>query len=155
MADGVPVPRSVSIVIVNYRTRELLRDCLQSVHRHGSTGLEMIVVDNDSRDGSAEMVRDEFPEVRLIQNSENVGFAAANNQGMKEAHGKYILLLNSDTVVQPGAIGAMSTSWMLMRTQVAPDAGFCLPMEGFRLPRIGMRHLESGGSHFGFRDSRD
>jgi GT2 family glycosyltransferase len=99
---------SLSIVIVNYRTRELLRDCLRAIQRSGASGPEVIVVDNDSRDGSAEMVRAEFPGVRLIENSDNRGFSAANNQGIKETHGKYVLLLNSDTVLLPGALAAMS-----------------------------------------------
>jgi GT2 family glycosyltransferase len=98
----------VSVIIVNYRTRELLRECLQSVQRSGATGLEVIVVDNDSRDGSVEMVRTKFPRVRLIQNSDNRGFSAANNQGIKQTQGKYVLLLNSDTIVLPGALAAMS-----------------------------------------------
>ncbi len=98
----------MSVVIVNYRTPELLRDCLQSVEWEGASGLEVIVVDNDSRDGSAEMVRTEFPRVRLIQNSDNRGFSAANNQAIKETRRQYVLLLNSDTIVLAGALAAMS-----------------------------------------------
>jgi GT2 family glycosyltransferase len=118
--DGDPnsVPSSVSVVIVNYRTRELLRNCLQSVQRQGAAGLTTIVVDNDSRDGSAEMVRHEFPGVRLIQNSRNAGFAAANNQAIEQDDGNYILLLNSDTIVLPGAIAAM-----IEFLEAHPDAG--------------------------------
>jgi GT2 family glycosyltransferase len=100
--------RSVSVVIVNYCTRELLRDCLHSLQRHGATGQTVIVVDNSSGDGSAEMVHSEFPGVQLIQNSKNVGFAVANNQGITEAQGEYVLLLNSDTIVLPGAFTAMA-----------------------------------------------
>jgi GT2 family glycosyltransferase len=103
-----PPTGPISIVVVNYRTPELLRDCLQSVHYNGTSGLEVIVVDNDSRDGSVEMVRTEFPRVRLIHNFDNRGFSAANNQGIKETQGKYVLLLNSDTIVLPGALAAMS-----------------------------------------------
>ena len=69
---------------------------------------DVIVVDNASRDGSAEMVEKEFPEVLLARNSQNVGFAKANNQGMKLTKGKYFLLLNSDTIVRHGAIRIMS-----------------------------------------------
>ena len=95
----------VSILIVNYNTRELLRECLASIISE-TTGIEyeIIVVDNDSKDGSREMLEGEFPGARSIRNSDNKGFAAANNQGMKHARGRYILLLNSDTKVLDGAI---------------------------------------------------
>jgi GT2 family glycosyltransferase len=95
----------VSIVIVNWNTRDILRDCLQSIQDSaGRVAYEIIVVDNASSDGSADTVGREFPGVRLIQNTKNVGFAAANNQGIAVARGRYVLLLNSDTVVLDGAI---------------------------------------------------
>ena len=106
----------VSIVIVNWNTRELLRACLSSIPRtiHGGNGpdaafhqIEVIVVDNGSHDGSVEMVAREFPYVQLLINERNVGFAAANNLALRTAHGRYLLLLNSDTVVRPSAIEAM------------------------------------------------
>lgn len=109
---------SVDVAIVNYRTRELLRDCLHSVQQDETRGQTVIVVDNDSRDGSAEMVRNEFPAVRLIQNSTNVGFAAANNQAIAQGNGEYVMLLNSDTVVLRGAIKAM-----LEFLEAHPDVG--------------------------------
>lgn len=95
----------VSVVIVNWNTREILRNCLASVQ--GETKrvrLEVIVVDNASSDGSAELVQRDFPEARLIANSENRGFAAGNNQGIAASKGRYVLLLNSDTIVLDGAI---------------------------------------------------
>lgn len=95
----------VSIIIVNWNTRDLLRDCLASIYRHaGGETFEVIVVDNHSADGSAEMVATEFPQVRLIRNRDNLGFAVANNQGIAIARGRYVLLLNSDTVVLEGTI---------------------------------------------------
>lgn len=95
----------VSLVIVNWNTRDILRDCLRSVYEQTrDVGFEVIVVDNASSDGSVEMVRAEFPQIVLISNQENKGFAAANNQGMAIARGRYVLLLNSDTVVLDGAI---------------------------------------------------
>lgn len=109
---------SVSVVIVNYRTRELLRDCLQSLERHGTPGMTITVIDNDSRDGSAEMVRREFPQVRLLQNAANVGFAAANNRAIEQDYGTHVLLLNSDTVMLSGTIAAMSEF-----LETHPDAG--------------------------------
>jgi GT2 family glycosyltransferase len=95
----------VSIIIVSWNTRDVLHDCLDSVFQQ-TEGLlfEVIVVDNASTDGSAEMVRIEFPRARLIENSCNKGFAAANNQAIAVAKGRYILLLNSDTIVLDHAI---------------------------------------------------
>lgn len=95
----------VSVIIVNWNTRDILRDCLMSVYEQ-TTGIayEVIVVDNASSDGSAAMVKYVFPQVILIENTENKGFAAANNQGMRIAKGRYILLLNPDTLVLDGAI---------------------------------------------------
>jgi GT2 family glycosyltransferase len=95
----------VSIVIVNWNTKELLRNCLKSVEEQtGGIGYEIILVDNNSTDGSAEMVKREFENVILLENAENRGFAAANNQAVKIAKGRYILLLNSDTIVLDNAI---------------------------------------------------
>lgn len=95
----------VSVIIVNWNTREILRNCLRSIYEQTNhIRYEVIVVDNASSDGSAEMVREEFSQVVLIENAENRGFAAANNQGMAIAHGRYVLLLNSDTIVLDGAI---------------------------------------------------
>jgi GT2 family glycosyltransferase len=93
---------------VNYCTRDLLEDCLNSIAQGGVPETDVVVVDNHSSDGSVAMVESKFPGVRVIANKENVGFAKANNQGMKEARGEYILLLNSDTIVLPGAFRAMS-----------------------------------------------
>lgn len=95
----------VTIVIVNWNTRDLLCDCLGSIDRHaGELAVETIVIDNHSADDSVPMVRREFPHVRLIVNADNRGFAAANNQGIAIARGRYVLLLNSDTVVLDRAI---------------------------------------------------
>lgn len=95
----------VSVVIVNWNTRDITRNCLNSVHAaSGPVAYEIIVVDNGSSDGSADMICKEFPNVELIRNSNNVGFAAANNQGIRIAQGRYVLLLNSDTIVKDAAI---------------------------------------------------
>ncbi|HEV3041609.1 MAG TPA: glycosyltransferase family 2 protein [Candidatus Angelobacter sp.] len=98
----------LSIIIVNYNTCGMLRDCLASLRATEGSRCELIVVDNASIDGSAEMVEREFPEVVLVRNRQNAGFAKANNQGMKLAKRKYLLLLNSDTVVRAGALEAMA-----------------------------------------------
>ncbi len=95
----------VSVIIVSWNTREILKDCLRSVYEQ-TEGIEyeVIVVDNASGDGSAEMVKQDFAQAILIRNIRNMGFAAANNQGMAVAKGRYVLLLNSDTVVLDNAI---------------------------------------------------
>lgn len=109
----------ISIVIVSWNTRDILRDCLRSIGEEaGSLCCETIVVDNASADDSVQMVRREFPQVRLIENAENRGFAAANNQGIAVAQGRYILLLNSDTVVLDKAI-AKTVAF----ADAHPDAG--------------------------------
>jgi GT2 family glycosyltransferase len=95
----------VSVIIVSWNTRELLTNCLRSVFNESpALSLEVIVIDNASRDGTPEMIRSEFPEVKLIVNSENRGFAAANNQGFRIGVGRYMLMLNPDTEVWDGAI---------------------------------------------------
>src|SRR3990167_7255186 len=87
----------LSVIIVNWNTKKLLEDCLKSIFKYTKgVSFEIIVVDNGSRDGSPKMVKNKFPQVKLIPNKENLGFTKANNQGIKIAKGKYILLLNSD-----------------------------------------------------------
>lgn len=104
----VPEPPELSIIIVNWNTRDLLRDCLNSVYAETeASSFEVLVVDNASADGSAEMVKREFPQVGLIENKENLGFARANNQAISQSRGSYILLLNPDTVVLSGALDQM------------------------------------------------
>ncbi|MBT9170699.1 MAG: N-acetylglucosaminyl-diphospho-decaprenol L-rhamnosyltransferase [Actinobacteria bacterium] len=95
----------LSIMIINWNTRELLLKCLQSITRHASPKkLEVLVVDNGSTDGSTEAVRKSFSQVRLIKNEENLGFARAANQGIKNSSARHILLLNSDTEVYEGTL---------------------------------------------------
>lgn len=98
-------PLDLTIVIVNWNTRELLRRCLGSVF-NGIRALryEVFVVDNASGDGSADMVRRDFAAVKLMVNPENRGFARANNQVLAQVSSRYALLLNSDTEIIPGAI---------------------------------------------------
>ena len=95
----------VSVVIVSWNTRDLLRCCLRSVFEQTKeASFEVFVVDNNSRDGSADMVRTEFPKVKLIENTQNRGFAAANNQALQLGLGRYMLLLNPDTLILDDAI---------------------------------------------------
>lgn len=94
----------ISIIIVSYATRDILRDCLVSIQREADVPHEVIVVDNSSPDGSAEMVEREFSGVQLIRSGGNIGFSPANNIGLQRAKGSYMLLLNPDTVLQPAAL---------------------------------------------------
>ena len=99
------VTAELSVSIASYRTPALLRRCLETVAaERAAVRLEVIVVDNGSRDGSAEMVADQFPWVRLIRNDRNQGFAAAHNQALRGARGRYWLVLNSDAAPLPGAL---------------------------------------------------
>lgn len=115
----------LSIIIVSYNVRQLLVDCLRSIeHSAQDIAYEIIVIDNASTDGSVAMVRKSFPHVQVIANQENAGFARANNQGYEISKGKFILLLNPDTVVRQGSLNAVLE---FMRTTA--DAG----MVGCRL----------------------
>jgi len=92
----------LAIIIVNYNTRQLLDDCLESIYRADAPGggLQVIVVDNASVDDSMDMVAKKYPGVIAIKNSENLGFAKANNIGVNAADARYVLFLNSDTVIK-------------------------------------------------------
>jgi len=98
----------LSVAIVSWNTRELLDQCLRSIH-DSTVGIEfeVIVVDNASSDGSAEMVRESYPNARLIANAGNAGFAAANNQAFEASSGRYLMMLNPDTIVHSGLQGAV------------------------------------------------
>ena len=101
----------VSVAIAHWNVRDLLHDCLTSLRARARTAvwpLEIIVVDNASTDGSAGMVRAKFPEVILIENAENLGFSKATNQAIRASTGRYVLMLNSDTVVLTNAIDRMA-----------------------------------------------
>jgi len=98
-------PLDLSIIIVNWNTRDLLARCLRSIYDTTSNlDFEVVVVDNASTDGSQEMVRQEFSDVSLIANTENLGFAKANNQAIRRNQKRYVLLLNSDTFVRENTI---------------------------------------------------
>jgi N-acetylglucosaminyl-diphospho-decaprenol L-rhamnosyltransferase len=95
----------ISLIVLNWNTRDLLAHCLDSIEQHkGELQLEIIVVDNASTDGSQAMLKQRYSQLRLISNQQNVGFAKANNQAMRVAHGEYFLLWNSDAFATPEAI---------------------------------------------------
>ena len=116
MAEQRP---DLSIVIVSYNTRDLTRQCLQSVYENTQgIGFEIRVVDNSSSDDSVEAIQQEFPQVHIIENDANKGLAAATNQGLAASAGRYVLALNSDTVIQAGALDRL-----VQFMDSHPDAG--------------------------------
>lgn len=98
----------LSIIIVNFNTSRLLQDCLSSIFKYGlKHKFSVVVVDNASSDGSAEMVEKKFPKVKVIKSEKNLGFAGGNNLGIKAGETKYYLLLNSDTIVPVGSLDSL------------------------------------------------
>jgi len=111
---------TISVIVVNWDRRELLRASLLSLRAQSFRDFEIIVVDNGSRDGSPAMLAEEFPDVTLIRNAENRGFCAGNNQGIAAARGRYIALLNNDAEAEPGWLEALLSG---MRSE--GDVGMC------------------------------
>jgi len=98
----------LSIVIVSFNTKKILEDCLKSIFQNDFKGsLEVIVIDNNSSEGSSSMVEKEFNKVVLVKNRENVGFAKAANQGIKKSKGEFVLLLNSDIIVKENSLNLL------------------------------------------------
>lgn len=140
----------LSIVILNYNTRDLLFDCLTSLRKISKEAdFETIVVDNNSSDGSADMIKENFPEVVLIENERNLGFAAGNNRARNVVRGKYVLFLNSDTIVYPRSlretlnylkknkdVGVISCKLVLPNGKLDKDT-----RRSFITPWIGLTHL--------------
>jgi len=140
----------LSIVILSFNTKELLRNCLNSLLAlKNEADFEIIVSDNGSTDSSVEMLKKEFPEVKLIENNQNFGFAKGNNQAKSFCRGKYILFLNSDTVIKPLAIkkplkylrdnlevGALSCKLILPNGKLDKDV-----RRSFVTPWIGLTHI--------------
>lgn len=139
----------LSIIILNYDTKELLADCLNSIKKcEEEIPLEVIVSDNASQDGSVQMVKQDFPWVRVLQ-GENLGFSKGNNRAKKFTHGKLILFLNPDTVVNKGVlkettdyikkhkdVGALSCKTVLPSGEIDKDA-----RRSFPTPWVSFTHL--------------
>lgn len=98
----------ISVVIVNWNTRELLLNCIQSIlNETKSSSLEIIVVDNDSTDGSVQAVQERYPQVKAVANKDNLGFAKANNIGIRQSTGRFVCIVNSDIVALDGCLDKM------------------------------------------------
>jgi len=114
----------LSIIIVNYNTKDYIKECLYSIFSNTDDArIEVIVVDNNSHDNSVEMIKKEFSQVKLIANSDNVGFGQANNQGVRTSEGRYLLLLNPDTKILPKSLNIL---YQFMETH--PKVGIAAPM---------------------------
>lgn len=127
----------VSVIVVSHNTRGLLAECLQSVPEAAAPlAVELWVIDNASSDGSADMVAADFPAAHLIRNPDNLGFAAGNNQALRDAAGQFLLLLNSDARLSPGCLPTL----VAVMTQ-QPEIGICGPAlfnpDGSRQPSWG------------------
>jgi GT2 family glycosyltransferase len=148
MATSAPL--AMAVVVVSFNTRDVLERCLQSVV--AAAPVETIVVDNDSSDGSADLVRSRFPTVRLIVSHENLGYGGAANQGIAACSAPGVLLLNSDTLLARNALGAVG-AYLAARPSVAvlgprlvkPDGG--LQRSAFSYPSVADTLLGETGLH--------
>ena len=101
----------VSIIVLNYNAGELLLNCIDSLKKSKYTNLEILVVDNISSDNSQKKCKERFPEIKLIQNNENLGYCGGNNVGIKDAKGEFIVILNPDTIVQTNCIDELVSAY--------------------------------------------
>lgn len=133
------VAPDVSVIIVSYNTADLLAACLESVLASQQVHGEIFVVDNASKDGSAEVVRKNFPAVHLIANADNRGFGAANNQALRECTGKYIVFLNPDTTITPETLHDM-VAFMEANPKVGLAGPRVLNPDGTRQDSVSLRY---------------
>lgn len=145
------ISMKVSVIIPNWNGKKFLKDCLDSLAAQSFRDLEVVLVDNGSRDGSADYVRDQYPWVKLVALPENLGFAAGNNRGLEECRGEYIVALNNDTKVEPGFLAAMVEA-----ADSAPEVGMVAAkmlnfFETNRIDSVGMQVARNGlGYNIGF-----
>jgi len=134
-----PPETTVSIIITSWNTCELLDGALDAVGLHApAPAIETIVIDNGSTDDSSVMVGEKYPWVRLIANTENLGFARANNQGIAVAHGKNVLFLGSDTIVQPGSVQTLAA---FLDAHPETGAASCRLMNPDHTPQMSCRRF--------------
>ncbi len=122
-------------MVVSWNGKELLRRCLDSLFASAGVSLDVFVVDNASKDGTPEMVRREYPQVTFIENKENFGFARANNQAIRQAHGEYILLLNQDMRLHPDTLEIMARN-MRERAEVGVAGCHLVSEKGETVPHV-------------------
>jgi len=134
----------LSIIIVNYKTPQLLANCLQTIYDNTHIDFEVIVVDNASGDNSRALITAGFPQVRWIQLSYNAGFARANNEGIRQANGQAVLLLNSDTLVEDQAI---EKCYQLFMVSEYVACGVQL-LNADRTPQISGNYFMKGGLNY-------
>ena len=101
----------VSVIVLNYNAGELLVNCINSLKKSSHTNLEIIIVDNISSDDSQKKCKEKFPDIKLIQNNENLGYCGGNNVGIKEAKGEFIIILNPDTILQDDCINELISAY--------------------------------------------
>lgn len=133
----------LSIIILNYKTKGLVKQCIRNV-KVSTAGLdyEIIVVDNDSQDGIAQMMLENFPDIKFIQTGKNLGFAAGNNVGIRQAQGNYVLILNPDVTVLNGSIAKMiefmknnPEAGVVGPKLINPDGSFQISCRTFQTPK--------------------
>jgi len=142
-------PIHISVIVISYNTRQMTLDCLSALYADlGQMPAEVWVVDNASQDGSVEAIRSKFPLVQLIENPRNAGFGAANNLAIARATGEFLLLLNSDAFLHPGACGAL-TGYLTGHPRVGAVGPRLLSSDGslqpscYRYPSPGRAWLEN------------
>ncbi|MBK9148636.1 MAG: glycosyltransferase family 2 protein [Flavobacteriales bacterium] len=141
----------VAFIIVSHNTREVLRDCLMSIAEHAGVEHEIILVDNASEDGTPDMVRADFPGVRLVASPLNLGFSPANNQGIALAAAPWLVLLNPDTELHPGVMRAWIDGHLWHGAAISgprllnPDG--TLQKSAWRIPGLVSATLELLGLH--------
>lgn len=140
-----PIHQLVSIIVLNYNGLKFLKDCFSSLRELTYPNYELILVDNASADGSIDFVTRNFPEVKILRNDENIGFAVGNNRGAKVAKGKYLFFLNNDTKVKPDFL-----NYLVDTAEADPAIGICackiLTFEGKEEAQI---HYTSDGEDVG------
>lgn len=141
----------ISIVIVNYNVKDALDNCLSSVYKSNTSGhkLEIIVVDNNSFDGSVKLVKEKYPDVNVIENKENSGYSRANNTALRKVRGQYVLILNPDTILEEGTFqklidfikknpetGVVTSKLIMANGKLDPACRRSFPSLMVALPRI-------------------
>ena len=144
-------PVDISVVIVNYNVRDLLDNCISSIYKSaaGKFTIEVIVVDNNSIDGSADHIRSKYPDVKIIENEQNIGFSKANNLALRNVTGKYTLILNPDTILEENTFekmyefcrlhpdaGAVTSKLILANGKLDSACRRSFPTPGVAIPRI-------------------